>query len=401
MKNQAAASGQRYSGTPIWSAAAVMCCRYQKSKKYTNNSTIISNIPPTNIDVGNEETNDEIIQDRINYNKKINNTFTRTAKTIELWFLGFTGYYRRFVPDYSTVAQPLVRLLGKDCKFKWTDACQDAFKTLRALLIKAPVLAFPKEDLPYIVDTDASDYGIGGVLSQCIEGTEHVIAYYSKSLNPAQQKYCTTRRELLAVVATLDHFKGYVWGPRFLIRTDHAALVWLTNLKNIQGMLARWLAKLQQFNFDIVHRPGAQHGNADGLSRCPQCERGSCAPTTNTHQTDPDQPYAYSCGGSSLDSELIPLESGETCVAAIMTAQSENSKLIIAAQKIDNEISIVRRKISCLYTGFRTSQLRTESILDWQKEPILGHRKHFVATSFSNRVARAASCTDVPARHNL
>ena len=122
-------------------------------------------------------------------------------------FLGFTGYYRRFVPDYSTVAQPLVRLLGKDCKFKWSGACQDAFKALRALLIKAPVLAFPKEDLPYIVDTDASDYGIGGVLSQCIEGTEHVIAYYSKSFNPAQQKYCTTRRELLAVVATLDHFK--------------------------------------------------------------------------------------------------------------------------------------------------------------------------------------------------
>ena len=257
-------------------------------------------------------------------------------------FLGFTGYYRRFVPYYSTVAQPLVRLLGKDCKFHWTDACQNAFKALRALLIKAPVLAFPKEDLPYIVDTDASDYGIGGVLSQNIEGTEHVIAYYSKSLDPAQQKYCTTRRELLAVVATLDHFKGYVWGPKFLVRTDHAALVWLTNLTNIQGMLARWLAKLQQFNFDIIHRPGAQHGNADDLSRCPQCERGSCAPNTNTLHTDPEQPYACSCGGSSLDSELIPLESGETCVAAIMTAQSENSKLIIEAQKIDKDISIVR-----------------------------------------------------------
>ena len=131
--------------------------------------------------------------------------------------------------------------------------------------------------LPYIVDTDASDYVIGGVLSQNIEGTEHVIAYYSKSLNPAQQKYCTTRRKLLAAVATMDHLKGYVWGPHFIVWTDHAALVWLTNLKNIQGMLARWLAKLQQFNFSIVHRPGAQHGNADGLSRCPQCDRGSCA----------------------------------------------------------------------------------------------------------------------------
>ena len=119
-------------------------------------------------------------------------------------FLGFTGYYRRFVPDYSTVAQPLVHLLGK---FEWTTACQDAFKNLRALLIKAPVLAFPKEDLPYIIDTDASDYGIGGVLSQDIDGTEYVIAYYSKSLNPVQQKYCTTKCELLAVVSTLDHFK--------------------------------------------------------------------------------------------------------------------------------------------------------------------------------------------------
>ena len=257
-------------------------------------------------------------------------------------FLGFTGYYRRFVPDYSTVAQPLLRLLGKDCKFKWTDACQDAFKALRALLIKAPVLAFPKEDLPYIIDTDASDYGIGGVLSQCIEGTEHVIAYYSKSLNPAQQKYCTTRRELLAVVTTLDHFKGNVWGPKFVVQTDHAALVWLKNLKNIQGMLARWLAKLQQFHFEIIHRPGAQHGNADGLSRCPQCERGDCAPIINSSSTDPEQPYASSCIGSSLDSELIPLESGETCIAAVMITQSENSKLITSVQMTDSEITIVR-----------------------------------------------------------
>ena len=261
-------------------------------------------------------------------------------------FLGFTGYYRRFVPDYSTVARPLVYLLGKDCKFQWTVACQDAFKALRALLIKAPVLAFPKEDLPYIVDTDASDYGIGGVLSQNIEGTEHVIAYHSKSLNPAQQKYCTTRRKLLSVVATLDHFKGYVWGPHFTVRTDHAALVWLTNLRNIQGMLARWLAKLQQFHFSIEHRPGAQHGNADGLSRCPQCDRGSCAPTSNTHQHDPDQPYANSCGGSSMDSELIPLESGELCVTAIATALSDNSKQIVAAQKNDKDITTVRNWIS-------------------------------------------------------
>ena len=74
-----------------------------------------------------------------------------------------------------------------------------------------------------------------------------------------------------------------------MVRTDHAALVWLKNLKNIQGMLARWLAKLQQFHFEIVHRPGAQHGNADGLSRCPQCGRGACAPNINSDPSDPDK----------------------------------------------------------------------------------------------------------------
>ena len=174
-----------------------------------------------------------------------------------------------------------------------------------------------------------------------IEGTEHVIAYNSKSLNPAQQKYCTTRRELLAVVATLDHFKGYVWGPKFIVRTDHAALVWLKNLKNIQGMLALWLAKLQQFHFEIVHRPGTQHGNADGLSRCPQCDRGVCAPIINDAPSDPEQPYASSCVGSSLDSELIPEDSGETCMAAVMLAQSHNSELITAAQMTDSDITIV------------------------------------------------------------
>ena len=76
--------------------------------------------------------------------------------------------------------------------------------------------------------------------------------------------------------------------------------------------------------------------------RCPQCERGSCATTTNTGHSDPKQPYANSCEGSLLYSELIPLESGETYVAAVMIAQSENSKLITTAQKTDSEISIVR-----------------------------------------------------------
>ena len=131
--------------------------------------------------------------------------------------------------------------------------------------------------------------------------------------------------------------------------------------------------------------------------------RGSCAPTTNTHQTDPEQPYTNSCEGSSLDSELIPLESGETCVAAIMTAQSENSKLIITAQKIDSEISIVREwlltgKFPACIQDFAPASYELKAYWIGRKSLF---RKHFVAKSFSNRVARTTSGTDVPARHNL
>ena len=208
-----------------------------------------------------------------------------------------------------------------------------------------------------------------------------MIAYYSKSLNPAQQKYCTTRRELLAVVATLDHFKGYVWGPKFVVCTDHAALVWLKNLKNIQGMLARWLAKLQQFHFDIIHRPGAQHGNADGLSRCPQCDRGTCVPNINIDPSDPEQPYASSCIGSSLDSELIPLESGETCMAAVMITQSDNSKLITAAQLTDSDITIVRNwfiagKFPARTQDFAPASHDLKSYWVGRKKPILGRQRY-------------------------
>ena len=156
-------------------------------------------------------------------------------------FLGFTGYYRRFV------------------------------------------LITPRLHRPWYICWESTVNSNGQPLAQ--DAFEALIAYYSKSLNPAQQKYCTTKRELLAIVSTLDHFKGYVWGPHFSVRTDHAALLWLTNLKNIQGMLARWLAKLQQFNFDIEHRPGTQHGNADGLSCCPNVIGGHAHPLqrhTNT-----------------------------------------------------------------------------------------------------------------------
>ena len=111
-------------------------------------------------------------------------------------FLGFVGYYRRFIPRFADIATPLVYLTGKDVPFVWDSGCSDAFHELRAALIGAPILAFPTETGQYILDTDASNFGLGGVLSQIQNEQERVVAYCSRALRPSQRRYCTTNKKL-------------------------------------------------------------------------------------------------------------------------------------------------------------------------------------------------------------
>ncbi|CAC5368542.1 unnamed protein product [Mytilus coruscus] len=113
----------------------------------------------------------------------------------------------------------------------------------------------------------------GAVLSQEIDGKETVIAYGSRTLSKTERKYCVTRKELLAVVNFVKHFRHFLYGRTFVVRTDHSSLQWLMNFKNAEGQLARWLEVLSSYNMKIKHRPGNQHRNADALSRmpCKQC----------------------------------------------------------------------------------------------------------------------------------
>ena len=113
-------------------------------------------------------------------------------------FLGLANYYRRFISDFDTIAKPLHRLTERNTSFNWTIECQEAFDHLRHRLTTAPVLAFPDYSKPFILDTDASDTGIGAVLSQLDDdGRGCVIAYGSRLLTKAERRYCVTRRELL------------------------------------------------------------------------------------------------------------------------------------------------------------------------------------------------------------
>ena len=182
-------------------------------------------------------------------------------------FLGLASYYRRFVKGFAEIAAPLHRLLQKGA-FIWLEDCALAFNSLKQKLLSAPVLGYPQTDSTFYLDTDASKNGIGAVLSQK-QGVERVIAYGSRSLTKAERNYSATRRELLALVYFMRHFRSYLIGRPFIVRTDHAALQWIQSFKEPEGQVARWLEQLQEFDFRLEHRPGKCHQNADALSRHP------------------------------------------------------------------------------------------------------------------------------------
>ncbi|GFW76646.1 hypothetical protein TNCV_4943631 [Trichonephila clavipes] len=187
-------------------------------------------------------------------------------------FLGLCTYYRKFVRGFSNIARPLHKLTESKQKFQWTKECEDSFLQLKEALTSSPILIYPQPDKPFILDTDASNESVGAVLSQEIDGQERVVAYWSKCLSKPERNYCVTRKELLAIVKAIEHFHHYLYGQKFLLRTDHASLTWLMNFRNTEGQVARWIQRLNEYYFDIRHRKGSSHGNADALSRrpCPE-----------------------------------------------------------------------------------------------------------------------------------
>ncbi|GFY18854.1 retrovirus-related Pol polyprotein from transposon 412 [Trichonephila clavipes] len=187
-------------------------------------------------------------------------------------FLGLCTYYRKFVKGFSNIARPLHKLTESKQKFQWTKECEDSFLQLKEALTSSPILIYPQPDKPFILDTDASNESVGAVLSQEIDGQERVVAYWSKCLSKPERNYCVTRKELLAIVKAIEHFHHYLYGQKFLLRTDHASLTWLMNFRNTEGQVARWIQRLNEYYFDIRHRKGSSHGNADALSRrpCPE-----------------------------------------------------------------------------------------------------------------------------------
>jgi RNase H-like domain found in reverse transcriptase len=190
-----------------------------------------------------------------------------TTQTELRSFLGLCNVYLRFIVGFEKVAGPLNHLLKKG-EGPLTKEQLLAFETLREMLLQPPILALPRREGRYILDTYASDGHIGCCLSQeHPDGLRHPNGYWSRSLNPAERNYSTTEKECLAIEWAILTLRPYLEGQRFLIRTDHHFLRWVLNLADAQGRLARWRLRLLEFDLEVEYSPRKEHHAADVMSR--------------------------------------------------------------------------------------------------------------------------------------
>lgn len=183
-------------------------------------------------------------------------------------FLGLLSFYRRFIPDFSTLAQPLNLLLKNGQPFRWGKRQEQAFLELKRLMMTTPILAYPDLSKPFILHTDASYQGFGAVLGQRgNDNKERVVAYASRSLNKHELNYAPTAIECAAVVWAVQHFHLYLSSQTFDVYTDHQALLGLMKKpQHKKRMFNNWIAELQQYKFKLHYRPGHQN-RADCISR--------------------------------------------------------------------------------------------------------------------------------------
>jgi hypothetical protein len=185
----------------------------------------------------------------------------RSARAVR-GFLGLVGYYRKFVREYGAVAAPLTALLRKD-GFVWTDEATAAFDALKLAITSAPVLALPDFSKPFIVECDASSHGFGAVLLQ----EKHPVAYFSRPVAPRHRSLAAYERELIGLVLAIRHWRPYLWGRQFLVRTDHFSLKYLLDQRLATIPQHHWVDKLLGFDFAVEFKAGRTNTVADALSR--------------------------------------------------------------------------------------------------------------------------------------
>ncbi|GBP14109.1 Retrovirus-related Pol polyprotein from transposon 17.6 [Eumeta japonica] len=254
-------------------------------------------------------------------------------------FLGLTGYYRKFIKDYSLIAKPMTKCLKRDAKINVSDPeYQESFNTLKTLLTHDPILAYPDFTKKFTLTTDASNFALGAILSQ----ENHPICYASRTLNEHEINYSTIEKELLAIIWATKYFRPYLFGRKFIIETDHKPLTWLFSIKEPNSKLIRWRLKLSEFDYEIKYKKGTKNGNADALSRIEKEPVNINSLEANqSYLTDTDSPI-------NLFKNQIIIKKIFSGSARIKTEKVfKNIRKTISIKELDKECAIMILKNHC------------------------------------------------------
>ena len=197
-------------------------------------------------------------------------------------FLGIVNYYRKFIKNCATIQEPLLNLTRKNVSFDWDECCRIAFESLKKLLLGKTILQQPDFEKEFVLETDASNVGLGAVLCQRINGELLPVAFASRKMGTAERNYSISEKEMLAALWAMEHFVYFLLGREFTLITDHKALKALDERGTIRSArIERWIERIQIFNFKVEYRKGCQIPHVDGLSRIRSNEEVNLITNTN------------------------------------------------------------------------------------------------------------------------
>jgi len=253
-------------------------------------------------------------------------------------FLGLAGFYRDFIPNFSHISKPLNELTSDKVPFSWTSARDNAFDTLKSRLSSEPVLHFPDLNEPFILEVDASNYAVGGVLSQkAPDNTLHPVAYFSTALQKSQQNWSATTKEAFALVLAIRHWHVYLAGRHFILNSDHNPLTHLRQQRDPRGKFGRWLSELEEFNYSIVYIRGKDNVKADALYR---------NYTADINQ--PDSQFENKIYASFLQNDNF--------LSQLLNAQLEDPLIRTTKGLVENQSEIVKGRLKRVKTQLRIEQ---------------------------------------------
>lgn len=199
--------------------------------------------------------------------KSIHQYPTPTDKDSVKRFVAFANYYRKFIQHFASISAPLNKLTRKNTPFIWTKECNTSFQTIKNALITPPILQYPDMTKQFTITVDASKYGTGAILSQSHNNHDLPIAYASKRFTKGESNKPTIEQELIAIHFGIKHFRPYVYGSQFIVKSDHRPLVYLFGLKDPSSKLTRIRLELEEYVFIVEHIRGKDNAGADALSR--------------------------------------------------------------------------------------------------------------------------------------